>query len=201
MAFRVGQNFHFVLCGRDVDLKPCRKPIIPLRPPFHFRFGSVISSVWRGVPLPSSADRRPSIARMTSTSSCSASAVSGGGTGRHGLTEGAGTMALEPGTPPSSSWNQWTRGAPALPRHTSQTVEPVGDIRKNRKGRAISLKVHRPFGIGALNRRGGLAIAPAVEIGTGHRHRRRRGVEKSREIRASLALRCHLFVGGDDANT
>jgi hypothetical protein len=38
----------------------------------HLRFGSSISAVGRRCPLPSSADKRPSMVLMTSTISCSA---------------------------------------------------------------------------------------------------------------------------------
>jgi hypothetical protein len=44
----------------------------------HFRFGRAIASVGCGCPLFSSADNRPSMFLTTSTSSCRASAVSGG---------------------------------------------------------------------------------------------------------------------------
>jgi hypothetical protein len=44
----------------------------------HLRLGSSISAEGRRSPLPSSVDKRPSMVLMTSTISCSASAVSGG---------------------------------------------------------------------------------------------------------------------------
>ena len=55
-----------------------RTEVVTLRCLSHRRFGSSICSVRCGCPFVSSKDKRPSIVLMTSTSSCRASAASGG---------------------------------------------------------------------------------------------------------------------------